>query len=110
VRHNIYFTISDIFSELGGLATSIRLIWSLLVTFIVLKFIYDFSAMIKRKSAHKFRVITIEKYKKCFPQILEIIKEKTKNANDTSDPEYTGYLEDQDSIYKIKRAQLKTYK
>lgn len=72
-RNNIYFTMSDIFSELGGLAASFKLIWSLVVTIIVLRFIFDFSGMIKRKSSHKFRVITIEKYKKCFPQIQFII-------------------------------------
>jgi len=90
-RNNIYYTINDIFSELVGLAASFKLIWSFVVTIIVLRFIFDFSAMVKRKSSHKFRVITIEKYKKCFPQILAIIKDKTKNLHDTSDPEYTSY-------------------
>lgn len=109
-RNNIYFTAGDIFSELGGLAASFKLIWSIVGTITVLRFMYDFSEMIKRKGSHKFRVITIEKYKKCFPQILAIIAEKTKNLHDTSDPEYNNYLEDKESIEQIKRAQLKTYK
>jgi len=103
-RNNIYFTAGDIFSELGGLAASFKLIWSIVGTITVLRFMYDFSEMIKRKGSHKFRVITIEKYKKCFPQILAIIAEKTKNLHDTSDPEYNNYLEDKESIEQIKRA------
>lgn len=103
-KNNIYFTMNDIFSELGGLAASVKLMWTIVITIIVLRFIFNISSMIKRKSSHKFRVITIEKYKKCFPQILEIINEKTKNQNDTSDPEFTSFMEDKESINQIKKA------
>jgi len=71
----IYFSVGDIFSELGGLTTSFRVIFIMAGTFFFVRFIFEFAAMVKRKSSHRFRLVTIEKYKKCFPQMLEIIDE-----------------------------------
>lgn len=63
----IYYSIGDIFAELGGLSASIKLVIGSTATLLVLRYIFDLQEMIKRKSAYKFRNLTIEKYKKCLP-------------------------------------------
>lgn len=61
--------------------------------------------MIKRKSAHKFRILTIEKYQKTLPQIKKIIKSITPD-----NPDYKDYMEDKVSLKKIKHTPLDTLK
>jgi hypothetical protein len=61
--------------------------------------------MIKRKSAHKFRILTIEKYQKCLPQIKKIIKSIT-----TDNPDYINYMDDKASLKTIKHTPLTTIK
>ena len=58
----IYYSVGDIFAELGGLSASVKLVVGSFSTLLVLSFVFDLQSMIKRKSAHKFRILTIEKY------------------------------------------------
>jgi hypothetical protein len=62
-----YFNIADIFSKLGGIIGSTLVIIFIIITIRVLFFIYDFAALLKRKSGHKFRNQTILKYKRALP-------------------------------------------
>lgn len=101
----IFYTVGDIFAELGGLSASVKLVIGSIATLLVLSYIFDLQAMIKRKSAHKFRVLTIEKYRKCLPQIKKIIK-----TIQPDHQEYKDYMEDKASIITIKNTSLITIK
>ena len=60
-----YYTVGDIFAELGGLSASVKLVIGATVTFLTLRFMFLLASTIQRKSSHKFRLLTIDKYKKC---------------------------------------------
>lgn len=70
--------------NLGGILSSTLVIVFVFITINVLLYIYDFTALLKRKSGHKFRNQTILKYKKAIPQISDII-EKELNNNDSTE-------------------------
>ena len=59
--------------KLGGILSSTLIIVLIFITINVLFYMYDFTALLKRKSGHKFRNQTILKYKKAIPQINDII-------------------------------------
>jgi hypothetical protein len=70
--------------KLGGILSSTLIIVLIFITINVLFYMYDFTALLKRKSGHKFRNQTILKYKKAIPQINDIIEEELK-LNDSTD-------------------------
>lgn len=88
-----YFSLGDIFAELGGLSASVGTVIGLTASLMVLRYVFDLKGVIQRKSAHKFRLLTIDKYQKCLPQIKLIIATIPLDHSD-----YKEYMEDKDSI------------
>ena len=100
-----YFSLGDIFAELGGLSASVNLVIGATATLMVLRYVFDLNYVIQRKSAHKFRLLTIDKYQKCLPQIKLIIA-----TIPCDHPDYKEYMEDKASIKEIATTEIKTFK
>ena len=101
-----YFSLGDIFAELGGLSASVKLVLGATATLMVLRYVFDLNFVIQRKSAHKFRLLTIDKYQKCLPQIKLIIATIPKDHVD-----YKEYMDDKASIKSLLQDEdIKTFK
>lgn len=71
-----YFSTLDVFAEVGGLWATIKLLIKMLLPWMILKFMFAFAQIIRRKANQKVKISRIKDIKNQTKLIREKIKEK----------------------------------